>query len=96
MTDSCPYCFSFFIRRDYRQIYCSRRCQKNNKNHRRRMVTADSRVRDRKRTEKDNKQSAMLRSIRENRKVSEKALIEQISYLSKRNSELKQELKRLS
>ena len=90
----CEYCFSFFINSDYRKRYCNRRCKENARKKRYRLLNPDTRVRKGRSNEATNKQSAMLRSIRENRKATEEELQEQISYLKKRNEELQHEIQK--
>ena len=94
ITKTCPNCFSFFSTRDKRKIYCDRKCQKQAHQKRKRLLTEDTRERERKRTKKENEQSVMLRSIRENRKSSLSDLEKQVAYLKRRNNELKEELAR--
>jgi len=94
LIKQCKHCFSFFITLDQRKNYCERRCKENARKRRYRLFNPDTRVRIGRSNEVRNKQSAMLRSIRENRRATNEQMEEQISYLKKRNEELQHELQK--
>lgn len=58
------------------------------------MLNPDNHHRYRKNTPSDNRKRAILRSAYECREANEETLIEQITYLAKRNEELQHELQK--